>query len=129
MPKLIYYLLLSQGLYFVITGLWAIIDISSFMLVTGPKTDVWLVKTVSLLLTVMGIVFLIAAREKSISASVKALSVLAAAVLLFVDVFYYLKGVIRSVYLADAVIQLVCIMIWFLPKRNQLSSNRGLLSL
>lgn len=38
-----------QGAYYLLTGLWAVIDIDSFMLVTGPKDDVWLVKMVGLL--------------------------------------------------------------------------------
>jgi len=35
-----------QGLYWLVTGLWGLIDVHSFMKVTGPKTDIWLVKTV-----------------------------------------------------------------------------------
>jgi hypothetical protein len=123
MPKLLHYLLLSQGLYFVITGVWAIADIHSFMFVTGPKTDIWLVKTVSLILTVMGISFLIAVREKPVPASIMALSVLGALALLFVDVYYFMRGILRSVYLLDGLVQFIFILIWLAGRRNHLSST------
>ncbi|HEX8334389.1 MAG TPA: hypothetical protein VF622_17330, partial [Segetibacter sp.] len=48
--KFINYLLTIQGIYSLITALWGLIDIESFMEVTGPKTDVWLVKTASVLI-------------------------------------------------------------------------------
>src|SRR5437879_6174180 len=34
---------LAQGLYFLLTGLWQLLSISSFQAVTGPKHDLWLV--------------------------------------------------------------------------------------
>jgi hypothetical protein len=42
-----------QGWFYVLTGLWAIVDIGSFQAVTGPKTDLWLVKTVGVLVGVI----------------------------------------------------------------------------
>jgi hypothetical protein len=39
-----------QGIYTLVTAIWPIVDIESFMMVTGYKTDVWLVKTVGALL-------------------------------------------------------------------------------
>jgi hypothetical protein len=33
-----------QGLYYTISGMWAQVSIDTFMMVTGPKTDIWLVK-------------------------------------------------------------------------------------
>jgi hypothetical protein len=34
------FLALLQGLYFVITGVWPILSIRTFMMITGPKTDI-----------------------------------------------------------------------------------------
>jgi hypothetical protein len=34
---------LVQGAFYVATGVWALVDLDSFMAVTGPKTDLWLV--------------------------------------------------------------------------------------
>ena len=35
-----------QGVYFALTGIWPLLDLSSFQWVTGPKQDLWLVQTV-----------------------------------------------------------------------------------
>jgi hypothetical protein len=43
-----------QGWFYLLTGLWAILDIDSFQRVTGPKVDLWLVKTVGVLVIVIG---------------------------------------------------------------------------
>lgn len=34
----------SQGVYFGATGLWPILHLPSFLFVTGPKIDTWLVQ-------------------------------------------------------------------------------------
>ncbi len=44
-----------QGIYYVATGLWPILNMRSFEMVTGPKRDKWLVKTVGALITAIGI--------------------------------------------------------------------------
>ncbi len=36
----------GQGLYYTVSGLWPLISLRTFTLVTGPKVDLWLVKTV-----------------------------------------------------------------------------------
>lgn len=38
-------LAIIHAAYFVLTGLWPILNIRSFLRVTGPKSDLWLVKT------------------------------------------------------------------------------------
>jgi hypothetical protein len=53
--KAVSYILLVQGIYWLVTGVWGLVDIVSFMKVTGPKTDVWLVKTVSVLIVVISL--------------------------------------------------------------------------
>jgi hypothetical protein len=45
---------LAQGAYYLLTGVWPLVSIGSFQRVTGPKTDLWLVKTVGLLISVIG---------------------------------------------------------------------------
>ena len=53
-----------QGIYYVATGLWPILNMRSFEMVTGPKRDKWLVKTVGALITAIGSTLLFsAARE------------------------------------------------------------------
>src|SRR5690606_8858345 len=53
-----------QGIYTLITAVWPIADIDSFMEVTGPKTDVWLVKTVAAILIPVGLCFIFASKVK-----------------------------------------------------------------
>jgi hypothetical protein len=57
--KLAKNILQLQGFYFLVTGVWPLFSIETFTIVTGPKTDVWLVKTFSALITAIGTVILI----------------------------------------------------------------------
>lgn len=53
------YVCLTQGIYFMLAGVWPLVNIHSFEVITGPKVDVWLVKTVGLLVAVIGAVLLL----------------------------------------------------------------------
>ncbi len=44
------HLLLVQGIYFLMTAIWPIVHLESFMIVTGYKTDQWLVQARALLI-------------------------------------------------------------------------------
>src|SRR4051812_49609509 len=57
-------LLWVQGLYYLVTGVWPLVSIETFQMVTGPKTDHlvtgretdhWLVMTVGVLVTAVGL--------------------------------------------------------------------------
>src|SRR4051794_41292394 len=50
-----------QGLYYLATGVWPLVSMDTFLAVTGPKTDLWLVNTVGLLVGVVGVALLVAA--------------------------------------------------------------------
>ncbi|MDX2152697.1 MAG: hypothetical protein SFV54_18290 [Bryobacteraceae bacterium] len=50
-----------QGTVYVLTGLWPLVHMPSFLAVTGPKTDLWLVNTVGWVVTVIGAVLLTSA--------------------------------------------------------------------
>jgi len=51
---------LVQGIYFFVSGIWPIFSMSTFLKVTGPKTDLWLVKTVGMILVTIGAVLTLA---------------------------------------------------------------------
>jgi hypothetical protein len=95
-----------QGGYYLLTGIWALVDIYSFQLVTGPKTDLWLVRTVAVLIAVSGAVLLAAAYRRRISPEIFLLAVGQAIGLMAIDIIYVSMGVISAIYLADAVVQL-----------------------
>ena len=101
-----------HAVYFVLTGVWPIVHIRSFMAVTGPKRDIWLVKTVGVLVTVVGAVIGLAAWRGSFAPEVFVLAVASAAALAGVDVYYHLRGVIPRVYLLDALAEGVLIAGW-----------------
>ncbi|WP_026464710.1 hypothetical protein [Adhaeribacter aquaticus] len=105
-------LLWLQGIYFFITGVWPILHITSFLLVTGPKTDIWLVKTFGLIVAIIGLSLLVAALKKEFSASVYTLGVGGAFSLMVADIYYATNDVIPDVYLLDAAAEGVILLGW-----------------
>src|SRR3954454_13702711 len=101
-----------QAGYFLITGIWPLVSMRTFMTVTGPKTDVWLVKTVGLLVGVLGAVIGLAAWRGRITVEIVLLAVGCAAALTAIDVVYVVKRVIGRIYLTDAVAEVILIAAW-----------------
>ena len=56
----------AQGLYYTASGVWPLVNMRSFEAVTGPKRERWLVKTVGVLVTVMGGVMTAAAARRNV---------------------------------------------------------------
>jgi hypothetical protein len=107
-----------QGGFYVLTGVWALVDLDSFMAVTGPKTDLWLVKTVGALVTVIGGVLLIAGRRRRVTRDVLLLGIGAALSLATIDVVYVSAGRISKIYLLDAVAEVGLAVAWALARRR-----------
>ena len=101
-----------QGLYFLLTGVWPIVHMRSFLAVTGPKVDLWLVKTVGALVAVVGAVLLVAALCGRVTPEAIALGIGCAAALGIVDVVYVAKRVITKIYLLDAAAEAALIAAW-----------------
>jgi hypothetical protein len=87
----------AQGLYYVVTGLWPFFHLRSFLAVTGPKRDIWLVRTVGALAAAIGIPLL--RGESRTLATTSALAFGA------VDAGYVAVGRISPVYLCDMAAQ------------------------
>ena len=98
-------LALVQGVYFFTTGVWPLFHLRSFMAVTGPKTDGWLVKTVGVLVAVIGATLMTAARRPG-------LATMAAGGLGAIDVIYATRGRIAKIYLCDAVVEGALVAAW-----------------
>lgn len=107
-----------QGGYFVLTGLWALVHIRSFMAVTGPKQDLWLVKTVGALVVVIGAVLLVAARTRRLGGEIMLLAVGSALALTAIDVIYVSRGTILPIYLLDAAAEVVLVIGWLVGSRR-----------
>jgi hypothetical protein len=107
----------GQSIYYMATGLWPFVDIDSFQKVTGPKVDLWLVKTVGALVTVIGAVLAVGWRRGAggtANPEVPMLATGSAAALAGIGSYYSLRGRISKVYLLDAIVEVGIILIWFL---------------
>lgn len=109
---------LVQGGFYVFTGVWALVDLDSFMAVTGPKTDLWLVKTVGALVTVIGGVLLTAGWRRRVTRDILLLGIGAALSLATIDMVYVSAGRISNIYLLDAVAEVGLAIAWALAKRR-----------
>ena len=107
-----------QGLYFLVTGIWPLVSIGTFQWVTGPKVDLWLVKTVGLLIAVIALTLLMAARRRTIGPEVCFLAMASAAALAAVDIVYALSDRIWDIYLLDAVVEIGLVILWLTVRRG-----------
>jgi hypothetical protein len=106
------YVVWIQAVYYLLMGMWPMLSMSGFEQVTGPKTDVWLVKTVGLLLVVIGFVLIIAAYRRYIRFEIAILGIGCALTLVVIELVYVTTGVISPVYLLDAIFQILLVVGW-----------------
>lgn len=116
-------LALAQGIFYLVTGVWPIVSIRSFELVTGPKADRWLVKTAGVLIAVIGAALTLAGRRRSVTPELRLLAVGSALGLTGIDVVYVARGRISKVYLLDAVAELGLVAAWALVGRRRPPTN------
>jgi hypothetical protein len=100
-----------QGVYYLLTGLWPLVSMRTFQLITGPKPEGWLVKMVGLLAGVIG-ASLLAASRRPPSADPALLGGGSAAAFAVVDVWYSLRRRISPVYLLESLPELVFVAAW-----------------
>ncbi|MBM4441395.1 MAG: hypothetical protein FJ027_13335 [Candidatus Rokubacteria bacterium] len=112
--RLTHALALGQGLYFFTTGVWPLFSMRTFEAVTGPKVDRWLVKTVGVLVGVIGAVLTMAGARRRVEPEIAVLAAGSAAGLAAVDTVYATKGRISKIYLLDAVVEVALIAAWAL---------------
>ena len=112
-----------QGLYYLLTGLWPVVDLDSFQAVTGGKTDLWLVKTIGLLIAVIGAAIFRARNRPALFPEILILAAGSALALGTVDVLYSLLGVISKVYLLDAPIEAALVAGWSVIWMRQRSAT------
>ena len=105
-------LLIAQGVYYLASGLWPLIHMRSFLIVTGPKTDLWLVKTVGILITVVGATLTVAGARQETTLEIFILAVGSQLALAAVDVVYVAKKIIARIYLLDAVVEAGFFALW-----------------
>ena len=102
----------AQGAYFLGTGLWPLLHMRSFLAVTGPKHDLWLVNTVGALIAVVGIALVTASSEDRLTPDIRRLAAGSALVLGAIDVIYSWRRRIPPVYLIDGVTEAALLAFW-----------------
>jgi hypothetical protein len=103
---------IAQGAYYLVTGVWPLFHMPSFLGITGPKTDLWLVKTFGVLIAVIGVHFLGTVIRGRNLADLKSLAILVAAAIAVTESWFVLEGEISAVYLLDAVVELGFVTLW-----------------
>ena len=100
-----------QAAYYVATGLWPLVHLPSFEVVTGPKTDDWLVHMVGLLAAMIGAALGVAAVHDRVRApEIVVLAAGAALAFAGIDLWYVLNDRIAPIYLTDASIELALLI-------------------
>jgi hypothetical protein len=112
MSRAVQIVAIVQAVYFLVTGVWPLVHVRSFMAVTGPKHDVWLVRTVGVLVAVVGVVIGLAAWRGGVTPEIALLAVGCAGALGAVDVIYVARRVIARVYLVDALAEAMLVAAW-----------------
>jgi hypothetical protein len=103
---------LLQGAVFLLSGVWPVVHIRSFEAVAGRKTDKWLVRTVGLLVAVIGYVLLRARSSRRITPEVAALAAGSAGGLAAIDFVYGTRGTIPRRYLLDGLMETAFVLLW-----------------
>ena len=101
------WVLLVQGILYVVSGAWPVVHLASFEAVTGEKYDDFLVHTVGLLLVTVGIALLAALRRHSLTPEILWVAAGSAGSLLAIEIVYYLNGRLSPIYLLDAAAETV----------------------
>jgi hypothetical protein len=115
----------GQGLYYLVTGVWPLLSMRSFEAVTGAKTDRWLVKTVGVLVGVIGGVLMLSGRRRRVPLEPTLLATGSAAGLAAIDTIYASTGRISKIYLLDALAEVALLAGWALGKRKRGRARRA----
>jgi len=110
---------LIHAAYDLVTGIWPVFGIESFQKVSGRKTDIWLVKTVTLLILVVGATIGSAGLRKRVTPEIAGLAIGSSAALTTIDVIYVSQRRISPVYLLDGLANVVLIAGWALAIRHR----------
>lgn len=101
-----------QGLAYIFSSAWPLVHMRSFEAVTGPKTDTWLVRTVSGLLMTIGALQVRYRTSTEGLRFARSLGIGTAATLAAIDVWYACRGRISKIYLLDAAAQASMLAAW-----------------
>ena len=101
-----------QAIFYIATGIWPIVSIRSFEAITGPKVDRWLVKTVGVLVAIIGFALALTSRRRQFPPEVVFVATASAGALATIDTVYVAKRRISPVYLPDAMAEMALVAAW-----------------
>jgi hypothetical protein len=91
----------------------------SFEMVTGPKTDIWLVRTVGVLVMVIGGVLILSGFRRKVFLEIRVLAIGSALGLVGIEIFHVLAGKISKIYLLDTLMEVIFVILWTLTKDSE----------
>jgi hypothetical protein len=109
---------IAQGTLYVATGLWPVFHLGSFMAVTGPKTDYWLVQSFGVLVAAVGVVFLLRGIQRRVDQTTLQFGLATSLALAGIDFWFVAAGAISPIYLADGAAELLLALGWLLLLRR-----------
>ena len=116
---------LVQAVFYIATGIWPWLSMPIFLKVTGPKQDLWLVKTLGALITVVGVVLGVAALRRRVTPEIALLAAGSAGSLAGADLLFVSQKRIPPIYLLDMVVELGLAGGWYLSWRRDLRLSAG----
>lgn len=106
----------TQGVFYVITGLWPIVHLKSFERVTGNKRESWLAKSMGALVTAVGAALIVGSLEERPSRTLKVLGMGSAVALGLADLVFAKHSRAPKVYIGDAVAEGAALATWIIAK-------------
>lgn len=106
---------LAQGVYYLASGLWPVLHLASFMAVTGPKTDHWLVQSFGVVIAATGLVFLWRGAHGRVEQATRQFGLATSLALAAIDFWFVSTGAISAIYLADGVAEVALATAWLWP--------------
>jgi hypothetical protein len=119
-------ILRTQGIFYLVSGLWPLFHMQSFLSMTGPKEELWLVKTVGALTAVIGSILLMAGLRRQLHFEIFFLAFFSALTYSAIDLIYYFSGILSITYFLDGLFEillLVLLLIFFLRKERNVNKT------
>jgi hypothetical protein len=105
-------LVIIQGSYYMITALWPLIHIESYMMLVGPITDIWLAKTVATMVIAISITMFFHLSLRTDHRPLVLLGVSSSLAFAYTDVYYSVTGTLSNIYLLDAAAEFLFMASW-----------------
>jgi hypothetical protein len=110
---------LAQGSFYLASGLWPVVHLASFMAVTGPKTDLWLVQSFGIVVAAVGVVFTWRSIQRRVDDATRQFGLVTSLALAAIDFWFVLTGAISAIYLVDGAAEVALAAAWLWPAQGR----------